>query len=60
MTRGRVKSVNRYEALGGLEGEDGKKSIFSYLFFFILMVLSCVTFNARELMDMGTDGHGKI
>ncbi len=27
--------------------------VFRYLFFFILMVLSCVTFNARGLMDMG-------
>ncbi len=54
MTRDRVKSVNRYEALGGLEGEDGEKCFFfRYLFFFILMVLSCVTFNARGLMDMG-------
>ncbi len=26
---------------------------FRYLFFFILMALSCVTFNARGLMDMG-------
>ncbi len=59
MTRDRVKSVNRYEALGGLEGEDGEKCcffffffFFRYLFFFILMVLSCVTFNARGLMNM--------
>lgn len=27
--------------------------VFKYLFFFLLMVLSCVTFNARGLMDMG-------
>lgn len=27
--------------------------VFRYLFFFLLMVLSCVTFNARGLMDMG-------
>ncbi len=30
-----------------------EKNVFRYLFFFILMVLSCVTFNARGLMDMG-------
>ncbi len=30
-----------------------KNVFFRYLFFFILMVLSCVTFNARGLMDMG-------